>query len=43
MKFLVKLDWDETGMIIAEYPAIHGCVSQGRTEREALQIISEAI
>ena len=43
MKFLVNLDRDETGMTIAERPAIPGCVSQGPTELEALDYISEAI
>jgi predicted RNase H-like HicB family nuclease len=43
MKFIVSLDRDETGMIVAECPAIPGCVSQGRTEAEALQNIREAI
>ena len=43
MKFLVNLDRDETGMIVAECPAIPGCVSQGPTEREALDNIAEAI
>jgi predicted RNase H-like HicB family nuclease len=43
MKLLVTLDPDETGMIVAECPAIPGCVSQGRTESEALENIREAI
>jgi predicted RNase H-like HicB family nuclease len=43
MKLLVTLDPDETGMIVAECPAIPGCVSQGRTEVEALENIREAI
>jgi len=43
MKLLVTLDSDETGMIVAECPAIPGCVSQGRTEPEALETIREAI
>ena len=43
MKFIVSLDRDETGMIVAECPAIPGCVSQGRTEAEALENIREAI
>jgi predicted RNase H-like HicB family nuclease len=43
MKLLVTLDPDETGMIVAECPAIPGCVSQGRTETEALENIREAI
>ena len=43
MKFIVNLDRDETGMIVAECPAIPGCVSQGKTESEALANIREAI
>jgi predicted RNase H-like HicB family nuclease len=43
MKLLVTLEPDETGMIVAECPAIPGCVSQGRTEGEALKNIQEAI
>ena len=43
MKFIVNLDRDETGMIVAECPAIPGCVSQGETEQEALTNIREAI
>jgi len=43
MKLLVTLDADETGVIVAECPAIPGCVSQGRTEAEALENIREAI
>lgn len=43
MSFLVNLDRDETGMLVAECPAIPGCVSQGKTEREAPDNIAEAI
>ena len=43
MKLLVTLERDETGMIVAQCPAIPGCVSQGRTEEEALENIREAI
>ena len=43
MKLLVTLDRDETGMIVAECPAIPGCVSQGETEAEAIANIREAI
>ena len=43
MKFIVNLDRDESGMIVAECPAIPGCISQGRTEDEALENIREAI
>jgi predicted RNase H-like HicB family nuclease len=43
MKLLVTLEPDETGVIVAECPAIPGCISQGRTEAEALANIREAI
>ncbi len=43
MKLLVTLERDETGMIVVECPSIPGCVSQGRTEGEALANIREAI
>jgi predicted RNase H-like HicB family nuclease len=43
MKFIVTLERDETGMIIAECPAIPGCISQGATEAEAMANIREAI
>jgi predicted RNase H-like HicB family nuclease len=43
MKLSVVIERDETGMIVAECPAIPGCVSQGSTEQEALANIREAI
>ena len=43
MKFIVNLDRDETGMLVAECPAIPGCISQGKTEAEALANIRDAI
>ena len=43
MKLVVTIDRNETGMLVAECPAIPGCVSQGRTEKEALANIKEAI
>lgn len=43
MKFIVTMERDETGMIVMECPSIPGCVSQGKTEEEALANIKEAI
>ncbi|MBE3097666.1 MAG: type II toxin-antitoxin system HicB family antitoxin [Planctomycetes bacterium] len=43
MKLIVTLERDETGMIVAECPAIPGCISQGKTEDEALANVREAI
>ena len=43
MRFLVSLERDETGAFVALCPAIPGCISQGKTEDEALVNIREAI
>jgi predicted RNase H-like HicB family nuclease len=43
MKFLVTLETDEDGWLVAECPALPGCVSQGRTREQALANIREAI
>ena len=43
MIFHVTLEQDEDGWIVAECPALPGCVSQGRDEKEALENIKEAI
>lgn len=43
MKLIVTLERDESGMIVVECPSIPGCVSQGRTEVEALANVREAI
>lgn len=43
MDFYVTIYRDEDGMYIAECPAIPGCVSQGKTEAEALANVREAI
>ena len=43
VKLTITLERDETGMVVAECPAIPGCVSQGKTEAEVLANIREAI
>jgi predicted RNase H-like HicB family nuclease len=43
MRFLVTLEPDEDGSIVVDCPALPGCVSQGRTQQEALRNIGEAI
>ncbi len=43
MRFEVTLETAEDGWIIAECPAMPGCVSQAGDEMEALQNIHEAI
>ena len=43
MKFIVTIDRDEDGMFVIECPSIPGCVSQGKTEQEAVENIKDAI
>ena len=43
MIFHVTLEPAEDGWIVAECPALPGCVSQGQDEKEALENIREAI
>ena len=40
---MVTLEPGEDGFIIAECPAIPGCISQGKTQKEAMKNIREAI
>ncbi|MBI4691029.1 MAG: type II toxin-antitoxin system HicB family antitoxin [Nitrospirae bacterium] len=43
MIFHITLERAEDGWIVAECPALPGCVSQGKTEQEAIENIKEAI
>jgi predicted RNase H-like HicB family nuclease len=43
MLFHIPLEVAEDGWILAGCPALPGCVSQGRDEKEALENIKEAI
>lgn len=43
MKYRVIIEQDEDGIFIAQVPALPGCISQGKTRREALSNIKEAI
>jgi predicted RNase H-like HicB family nuclease len=43
MIFHVALEEAEDGWIVVECPALPGCVSQGRDQKEALENIKEAI
>jgi len=43
MKVKVVLEKGLDGYIVISCPALKGCVSQGRTEEEALKNIKEAI
>jgi predicted RNase H-like HicB family nuclease len=43
MKFIITIEQDEDGVFVVECPSIPGCVSQGKTEQEALANIEDAI
>ena len=43
MKFVVTLEQDEDGGVIASCPALPGCHSQGGTTDEAIANVKEAI
>lgn len=43
MRFLITLEKDEDGFIVASCPALPGCHSQGRSHQEALANIKEAV
>lgn len=43
MKFHVLVEQDEVGYYTVEVPALPGCLSQGKTRKEALANIQEAI
>jgi len=43
MMFYVVLQPEEEGWTVAECPALPGCISQGKDEKEALANIREAI
>lgn len=43
MKFIISVYQDEDKVFIAECPSLPGCVSQGRTRKEAEKNIKTAI
>jgi len=43
MKLRVVIEKDEAGYFVAEVPALPGCLAQGKSRKEALENIKEAI
>jgi predicted RNase H-like HicB family nuclease len=43
MDLQVDITQDEHGWFVAEVPELPGCISQGRSEREALDNAKEAV
>jgi predicted RNase H-like HicB family nuclease len=43
MHYRILVEQDEDGVFVAECPSLPGCVSQGKTRKEALTNIQDAI
>jgi predicted RNase H-like HicB family nuclease len=43
MQYRILIERDEDGMFVAECPCLPGCVSQGKSRKEALTNIQDAI
>jgi antitoxin HicB len=43
MRYRILIEQDEDGMFVVECPTLPGCISQGKTRKEALANIKDAI
>jgi predicted RNase H-like HicB family nuclease len=43
MRYRIFIEQDEDGSFVAECPALPGCISQGKTRKEAVANIQDAI
>ncbi len=43
MRLRILIEQDEDGIFVAECPSLPGCVSQGKTRKEAIENIQDAI
>jgi antitoxin HicB len=43
MRYRILIERDEDGAFIAECPSLPGCVSEGKSRKEALENIRDAI
>jgi len=43
MKYRIFIEQDEDGMFVAECPSLPGCISQGKSRKEVLENIQDAI
>ncbi len=43
MTYRILLTQDEDGIFIAECPSLPGCISQGKTRKEAIENIRDAV
>lgn len=43
MQYRIIIEQDEDGIFVAECPSLPGCISQGKTRKEAVDNIQDAI
>jgi antitoxin HicB len=43
LKYRILIEQDEEGVFLAECPSLPGCISQGKSRKEALENIQDAI
>jgi len=43
MRYRILIEQDEDKVFVAECPALPGCISQGKTRKQALENIQDAI
>ena len=43
LRYRILIEEDEDGIFVAECPSLPGCVSQGKTRKEAVNNIRDAI
>jgi predicted RNase H-like HicB family nuclease len=43
MQYRILIEQDEDGVFVAECPSLPGCVSQGKSRKEAVSNIQDAI
>ena len=43
MRYRILIEQDEDGIFVVECPSLPGCISQGKTRKEALENIQDAI
>lgn len=43
MRYRILIEQDEDGIFVAECPSLPGCISQGKTRKEALDNMEDAI
>ena len=43
MKYRILIEQDEDGVFVTECPSLPGCISQGKTRKEAIENIQDAM